>query len=322
MKSSTISSHSNILQLGTAARSCILQGGRGNVLAVVSHAIYLLTESNELFWITTEDAPMHRRSLQLFAPLPGISTGTRFHMQDHRLEFDASVALDMENASVWSALHMDPEHLIDFTSLFERMQFLFSLLDHAQAKGFGLFIPQLLSLSRGKTTDLLPETTDPVLRFAKPLVFEMARACLVGGSTLISKNAGALVGLGAGLTPSGDDFLGGLLFSLHILQTAYPGLFHTPLILPIETYRLRTHLISFTLLNDHASGYSIAPMHFILNGLLSGEPLEGIYPFINRLTGIGHSTGWDLLTGMLTGMLITAPENPLILSRTRHNLEA
>jgi hypothetical protein len=311
----------NILRLGTAAHSCILQGGRGKVLASFSQAIYLLTGSGELFWITTEDAPMHRRCVQISAPLPGLPTALPFHMQDHHLAFDYSVILDMEKAPVWSAPYLDPTIVIDLTGLFSRIQFLFSHLDHSQAGGFGVFIPHILSLSRGMDADALPEPADPILHFARPLILNMARACLQGRSTLIAQSAGRLIRLGSGLTPSGDDFLGGLSFSMASLQVAYPDLFQTTAILPIETYRSQTHLISFTLLKDLAGGHAVAPLHSLMLGILGGGALDDILPAINGLTGIGHSTGWDLLTGMLAGFLITAPGIHLVPSVKKHYLE-
>ena len=242
-------------------------------------------------------------------------------MQDHHLAFERSVMLDMENAPLWSAPYPDPDHVIDLTGLFSRIQFLFSHLDHSQARGFGVFIPHLLCLSRGMDADSLPEPADPILHFARPFILDMARACLQGRSTLIAQSADRLIGLGSGLTPSGDDFLGGLFFTLTTLQVAYPDLFQTADILPIETYRSQTHLISFTLLKDLAGGHAVAPLHSLMLGILGGGALDDILPAVNQLTGIGHSTGWDLLTGMLAGFLLTAPGIHLIPSRKSHNLE-
>jgi hypothetical protein len=81
--------------------------------------------------------------------------------------------------------------------------------------------------------------------------------------------------------------------------------------IPIESYGSQTHLISFTLLNDLADGHAIAPLHEIINGLFSGESFESLYPFVSELASVGHSTGWDLLTGLLTGLL-TAFQGPLL----------
>ncbi|HLO13575.1 MAG TPA: DUF2877 domain-containing protein, partial [Anaerolineales bacterium] len=180
----------------------------------------------------------------------------------------------------------------------------FSAVDLSQAKGFGNFIPLILSLSQNVSANPPFQSTDPILLFAQPLVMDMAHACLERNAARISQTAEALIGLGSGLTPSGDDFLGGMLFAINILQTAYLEWKAINHAVPIEAYQSRTHLISFTLLKDNASGHGIASLHQIINDLLSGKSFESIYPSLSQLTQVGHSTGWDLLTGLLTGMLI------------------
>jgi hypothetical protein len=131
----------------------------------------------------------------------------------------------------------------------------------------------------------------------------MASACLEHQPTRIPEIADRLIGLGEGLTPSGDDFLGGMFFAFHQLQAAYPESAIADFRLHPESYRTRTHQISYTLLNDLAHGYAVAPLHHLVNGLLMGEPFETIYLYVTQLTSIGHSTGWDLLTGLLVGLL-------------------
>ncbi len=130
----------------------------------------------------------------------------------------------------------------------------------------------------------------------------------------ISQNATALIGLGPGLTPSGDDFAGGLLFAIKILQTAYPNLKLVNQTIPIEKYQSRTHLISFTLLQDLANGHGVAPLHQIMTGILRGDSFDSIDPFISQLTQIGNSTGWDLLAGLLAGLLVAYQDNNFIIS--------
>jgi hypothetical protein len=122
---------------------------------------------------------------------------------------------------------------------------------------------------------------------------------------LVSENVHALVGLGSGLTPSGDDFIGGLLFAFHARRSTYPG--SSWIQLPVEPYSARTNLISFALLSDLAYGHALAPVHHIVNGLLRGDPYESMYPFIWQLIRVGSSTGWDLLAGLLTGFLSISP---------------
>jgi hypothetical protein len=292
-------------QLGSTARDCLTNGRRGKVLAVFSKVIYLLTEADELFWITAGDALMHRRCALIPPPLPGLSAGSPFHVQSHRLRVDPDFLFEIDGASPWNAPRA--ARVLGISILPGRIHSFFSHLDVSQAKGFGNFIPQILSLSRHESFKPSSEFTDPILQFSRSSVLDMARACLDHQPSHISSIADKLIGLGTGLTPSGDDFLGGLLFAVHHLQAAYPDFDFTDYKLPVESHRSRTPLISFTLLNDHAGGHAIEPLHHIVNALLSGESFESINPFVLQLTRIGHSTGWDLLTGLLTGMLIINP---------------
>ena len=248
---------------------------------------------------------MHQRCAQVSAPLTGLSAGASFHVEGQSLAIDTGFVFDLGRSASWSAPRLNLAQVVEIARLPAHIAAFFSRLDLSQAQGFGAFIPHLLSLTQNEPISPASAFTDPVLRFARPLVLDMARACLDRQPNRISKNADALIGLGAGLTPSGDDFLGGWLFAVKTLQAAYPGLNFSPYRIPVEIYRSRTHVISFTLLKDLASGQAIGPLHHIINGLLAGEPLDSIDSSIPQLTQIGHSTGWDMLTGLLTGLLIT-----------------
>ena len=305
MKPSSAYSPAQIRQTGIIARTCLTSGQRGKVLAAFSKAIFLLPEAGELFWIAAEDAPLHQRCARIDTPLPELSSGAPFHIKDQCLTIEPGFNCGVDRASLWQAPRLEPNQVLEITRFSARVYAFFSQLDLAQAKGFGVFIPHILA--RAQNEPVIPAGTfaDPILLFAQSLVLDMARACLEHDPSRISRDADQLIGLGTGLTPSGDDFLGGLSFAVTILQTAYP---HSRLIrhtLPVEAYRSRTHVISFALLQDLASGQAIAPLHHIVNGLLTGQSFESIYPFTSRLTQIGHSTGWDLLTGLLTGLLST-----------------
>jgi len=301
-------------QLGTTARACLEPNQCGKVLAVFSKAIYLLMDSGELFWMTTTDIPMHRRCAQISAPLPGLVTGSPFHVQDHHLTIDPDFIFEIEDALLWNAPRLDSNHVLEITELPARIHSFFCSLNYSQAKGFGNFIPHILSLAQNESINPSSESTGPILQFSQPLVLDTVCARLDHQPLRVLSNTEALIGLGAGLTPSGDDFVGGLLFALKILRTSYPTLPFADFEIPIDSYRSRTHLISFTLLKDLKDGHAIAPLHSILNGLFSGESPEKLSPYISQLTQVGHSTGWDLLAGLLTGLLVTVQSNDFISS--------
>lgn len=288
--------------MGTTARACLASGQRGKVLAVFSKVIYLLTEMDELFWIAADDSPMHRRCAITSSPLPGLIAGSPFQVADQRLTVGPDFIFDVNNASLWNAPRAT--RVLDISVLPDRIHSFFSRLDLSQPKGFGNFIPQVLSLSRHESFKPSSEFTDPILQFSQSLVLETARVCLEYQPSRIPPLADKLIGLGAGLTPSGDDFLGGLLFAVNHLPAAHPDLDFADYKLQIETHRSRTPWISFTLLTDHASGHAVEPLHRLVNGILSGESFESLDVFVWQLTRIGHSTGWDLLTGLLVGLLV------------------
>jgi hypothetical protein len=266
----------------------------------MSKALYLLTDAGELFWITTEAAPLHRRGATVPTSLPDLKVGSPFHFEDGRLVTEAFV-FDFRDTVVWNASRMSAPG-VEMSKLGARTRAFASILDLSNARGFGKFLPHILSLSPHSLSCPLLESS---LRSAQPIVLEMGRACLEGDTSGLAQHAEALIGLGSGLTPSGDDFVGGLLFALNALQAVYRERGSIRATLPIEAYSSRTHLISFTLLKDLADGHAIAPLHNIARGLLEGESPENLLSFIAQLTEVGHSTGWDLLAGFLTGILST-----------------
>ena len=144
-------------------------------------------------------------------------------------------------------------------------------------------------------------------RFARPVIERIAKACFHHDAHKVLKEAGHLVGLGEGLTPSGDDFLGGLFFARSLLFGAFPTL------LPLEfsnlkewidTSQPRTNLISFNLLKDNIAGHALEPLNQVGIALLTSQPVEQVISSASELIKVGHSTGWSLLAGFVTGMLL------------------
>jgi len=96
-----------------------------------------------------------------------------------------------------------------------------------------------------------------------------------------------IIGLGPGLTPSGDDYLGGVLIALHALGRASQA---GSLWRWLEPRLARgTSAISAAHLAAAAAGQGHEALHEVLNG--SGD--------VARLDGVGHCSGWDALAGAL-----------------------
>jgi hypothetical protein len=252
------------------------------VIAVVRGAIYLLTEDDELFWLTLDTRPMHRRSMQLRQRLPRLTTGGMYAVRERSLMADSGNGFDFSLFPTWKAACLPPGKIVEYRQIPARVASLFARL-YAAAE------PARMS------SLLLP-------------VDDIGRACREHDFDRLREFTTALVGRGEGLTPCGDDFLGGLLFSLCLLHDAYPELSCLDCwnyVDFIEQCRSLTNPISYALLKDHADGHTLEPLHCLSIGLLTGQPVDSLLPFAWELMTVGHSTGWCILSGFLTGMGVT-----------------
>lgn len=107
-----------------------------------------------------------------------------------------------------------------------------------------------------------------------------------------------LIGAGPGLTPSGDDFVGGALFVRHHFGSAGDAWRDAACTLAAAA-ATRTHRIGAALLADLATGHSFAALHDLLDAACAGADADEIAARAHAVAAIGHSSGWDMLTGML-----------------------
>ena len=128
------------------------------------------------------------------------------------------------------------------------------------------------------------------------------RLSAIRGTTVTNGDVGGaanrlqkLIGLGEGLTPSGDDFIGGMLIALvragH--HEAAKNIYST--IMPAA--RERTNRISLAHLDCAAQGLASLPLHHLLNAVLNGNDVE-VAQLANDINQIGHTSGWDIAAGM------------------------
>jgi hypothetical protein len=116
----------------------------------------------------------------------------------------------------------------------------------------------------------------------------------LAGNTL-SKEAEGLIGLGPGLTPSGDDYLAGMLVALRVfgrpaqadslwrwLAPRLPG---------------RTGAISAAHLAAASTGEAHEALHACLENLSGGD--DDWDEALERIDSVGHCSGWDGLAGAL-----------------------
>lgn len=139
--------------------------------------------------------------------------------------------------------------------------------------------------------------------YAAALRFDAVRAALERND-MAAFQAGALrvLGLGHGLTPSGDDLVGGIFFALaHAPRAAWSqdmGLAKAALRQAAQT---STNVISAALLDDLMDGESYRDLHELLAALQNTDAVE-ITDAARQVLRIGASSGADMLAGLLLAL--------------------
>jgi len=173
----------------------------------------------------------------------------------------------------------------------------------AEAPRHGGFRPLLAHLA-GPTEEPLA----PVCLTAQPIiaaVLDALRMDRLGPALEASK---ALIGLGDGLTPSGDDFLVGLCAALHATDHRLAW----PFAAACGAHaRGRTTRVAEMFLECAARGAYAARVHELMAALRAHVPGDCLARAITATLGWGGTSGADCLLGALSGTVVTRTGDPL-----------
>ena len=127
---------------------------------------------------------------------------------------------------------------------------------------------------------------------------------LAGGD--VRDSVAALLGRGTGLTPAGDDLVGGVLAALRAVGSPAADDLgkHVGALAPVATSRL-----SAALLDAADLGAVVPEAAAVLRALAAVEASAGnddgpggLESAVARLVGVGHTSGWHLAAGLLVGL--------------------
>jgi hypothetical protein len=138
-------------------------------------------------------------------------------------------------------------------------------------------------------------------RPARTALTALAAAVTAADARAASHAACPLIGLGPGLTPSGDDALAGVEAALHALGHPVAGFLAGTLADRFGALDERTTAVSATLLRHAARGDFSERVQRLLMALLA--PHDGDLPTaIDRAVAWGATSGLDVLLGVLLGL--------------------
>ena len=250
-----------------AHAALVASGGRAEIVAPLSTSFYAHA-AGELIWVGPPGTPLHPRAVLVGGG--AIPTGNTVH-----LVIDGSAPWRPDAVAIVSPRIHDAARLLH---------------DQLQAVGEPRGLGRLLTPA---------DSDDAVIARARPHARALEAACMADDPTVMIVEGRPLLGLGGGLTPSGDDYLGGLLFGwrligrrreLHAWDAAAAQLAADAAAL--------THPISARLFADLAAGEGWAPLHDLVKALAAGES-ERALQAARHLTTVGQTSGWDVLAGLL-----------------------
>jgi Protein of unknown function (DUF2877) len=202
---------------------------------------------------------------------------------------DAAVRIDLSGASVWrgeiAAVHVD-------ASARALSQVRSTLCERAGVHGFAavLFAARPADSAIGLALQARLSSALPAL----------AQATASQDSAAVAGTAAQLVGLGPGLTPSGDDFLTGYLAALRSRGRAECGIAALLKGLDICLTPLfpRTNAISRQMLRDAVQGRFAEHLVELVNAVAHARDVVGATV---RVLETGYSSGADTVCGLLFG---------------------
>ena len=117
-----------------------------------------------------------------------------------------------------------------------------------------------------------------------------------GDMQKIYLGAANMAGLGVGLTPSGDDFLMGVIYALWAIFDQKDAARWSRKI--AEAASSRTNMLSGAMLQESANGYASEYWHVLVD-VLCKENVTDVTRACMDILSLGHTSGADALAGFL-----------------------
>lgn len=170
--------------------------------------------------------------------------------------------------------------------------------DIIKAEGNNIYFESLLS-QKGNKNGLLGKE-NIYSRYAAPILSEFATLFLQKRFDEAGEKLLGLIGLGPGLTPSGDDFVLGVfaaIYSFRMSEDIISGLKD----IMVRKAKNKTNIISYNMLRQGAMGGFIEWVEDMADAVIYGDPQQ-IEAAFSEMLKIGSSSGSDISAGILFGM--------------------
>lgn len=262
-------------------------GWQGRVHSVFTRTINIETAAGTLVTLAADGCDDAPDSVVLDLPDftgSGVLAGDPVTAMPARIAIAGRLTVDLRAAARWQE---DLPRGIDPQCLRANLPSAQVLLSAAGTAG-GM-------LAAGATADAW---TGEVTRALAIGTAQVRLSLLRGDDSAFRAHAASLIGLGPGLTPSGDDFLVGLFAALRCGDGA--ARFARPCADIVAAGASRTNAISLAALRHAAAGRVRASIAQLLQQLCQGSP-DTVAPALQRVLAIGSTSGTDIAAGVVCG---------------------
>ena len=288
----------NVSMMGPVAARVLARGGRGDVRAVFQRSFYVEIAGEHLC-IGVSDLVAGPLNVLAAVPTWGaliqdLRVGDKVDVSHGCFRAANSLILDFVDTAVWSPPTV-PEWCLE--SVRSGLKgFLDAAADSLPDEGLGRFMEPDPGC-RFPHSILYDHAIGPVSRLQAWLREAMLNPNLVPDPDVTDWRG--LLGLGPGLTPSGDDLLGGVMIALHTLGQRRVLESLSGAVNPILSER--TNAISGAHLRSAMEGMGCEPLHCAVSGIMTGNR-ESLPKVIKAIDAVGHTSGWDAMAGVVITM--------------------
>ena len=296
------------ISIGETAKEVFQRRGMvGKVHSVFDHTINIVSPEESLVTIackTVDDSPINLKvdsirfkeggrpseSMPVAVKNGNIIIGNRFSITGLRdvpiWRPDLNVPSEIEVGRILDAVHMAVNMVYVY----------------GQPEGFKSLLPYILRLVCPEPECPPIGSWNPYAEMAFPYFNGLVTCFELGDIGGAAEEASHLIGMGPGLTPSGDDFLCGFLGTLSLVSP-FLGDQRKDIDdlsrMVISSINGRTNPISHEYLKHYARGKPSGSTSRMIQSLLDGTE-SSLVESIKNVCRVGHSSGTDIALGVLT----------------------
>ena len=293
----------SITLIGSTAQRVLENRMQGEVLAAFKRSFYIVSDKDELACVGTPS--LEAGPLNAIGTAPGymdwsangLQPGARAYVGEDTLYIGRNLTFTLVAARLWQPPAVAPSwQVIDLSCNLTSLEA--QTRPYLPSEGLARLIPNLArgeplhERDTGNHELCVKAASEGITTLQQWARSRLSRAQT--GARYPPTKASVLIGLGPGLTPSGDDFIAGFLIALRALGR---GLVADDLgSWARRLAQTQTGMISLAHIACAAEGQGADALHRIL-AVLPQPGSPNLSPYLKDIAAIGHTSGWDAMAG-------------------------